>query len=140
MTTEEDFQKQLDDNPENYFLRTVFADWLQERNDPRAEGYRAMGILHKHGSDGNVRNKLHYWLPSSPTCWFREGDKPEITMHYCELPGDWFDNLTNQSVHSPNWTEDYQNRREAEDALARAFFNLPPERKVELLQPKEQLV
>ena len=38
------FQKQLDDEPENWALKLVFADWLEERNDWRAEGYRWLGF------------------------------------------------------------------------------------------------
>jgi uncharacterized protein (TIGR02996 family) len=45
LTTEDDFQNALDANPEDHQTRLVFADWLQERVDPRAEGYRALGRL-----------------------------------------------------------------------------------------------
>ena len=37
MTTEDDFQQALDANPDDHHTRLVFADWLQERGDPRAE-------------------------------------------------------------------------------------------------------
>ena len=47
MTTEDDFQAALDADPENWQTRLVFADWLQERGDPRAEGYRALGVLRR---------------------------------------------------------------------------------------------
>lgn len=43
MTSEDDFQATLDANPEDWQTRLVFADWLQEQGDPRAEGYRALG-------------------------------------------------------------------------------------------------
>ena len=45
MTTEEDFQKALDANPDDWQTRLVFADWLQDRDDPRADGYRALAVL-----------------------------------------------------------------------------------------------
>lgn len=44
MTTEAEFQAMLDANPSDGHTRMVFADWLQERDDPRAEGYRWMGM------------------------------------------------------------------------------------------------
>ena len=40
MTKEDDFQKALDAHPEDWQTRLVFADWLQERGDPRAEFLR----------------------------------------------------------------------------------------------------
>ncbi len=40
---EDDFQDALDADPSDYFTRLVFADWLEERGDPRAAGYRALG-------------------------------------------------------------------------------------------------
>src|SRR5262245_54586051 len=45
MTTEDDFQRTLDATPEDWQTRMVFADWLDERGDPRAAGYRALGKL-----------------------------------------------------------------------------------------------
>jgi uncharacterized protein (TIGR02996 family) len=38
VTTEDDFQSALDKDPEDWQTRLVFADWLQEHNDLRAEG------------------------------------------------------------------------------------------------------
>src|SRR5204863_136709 len=43
VTTEDDFQNALDADPADWQTRLVFADWLQERGDVRAEGYRALG-------------------------------------------------------------------------------------------------
>lgn len=45
MTTEDDFQNAIDASPDDWNARLVFADWLQEQGDPRAEGYRALGAL-----------------------------------------------------------------------------------------------
>src|SRR5262249_13386737 len=44
VTTEDDFQNALDAQPGDWQTRLVFADWLQDRSDPRAEGYRALGM------------------------------------------------------------------------------------------------
>jgi uncharacterized protein (TIGR02996 family) len=45
MDDEEAFQAALDANPDDHTTRLVFADWLQERDDPRAAGYREMGRI-----------------------------------------------------------------------------------------------
>lgn len=37
-----DFESQLDDNPADWTLRSIYADWLEEREDPRAESMRWM--------------------------------------------------------------------------------------------------
>lgn len=44
MTTDEAaFQAALDRDPSDHTTRLVFADWLDEQGDPRAEGYRLLG-------------------------------------------------------------------------------------------------
>jgi uncharacterized protein (TIGR02996 family) len=47
MTDEHAFQTALDENPANHAMRLVFADWLEERGDWRAAGYRYMGAHQK---------------------------------------------------------------------------------------------
>jgi uncharacterized protein (TIGR02996 family) len=42
MTTEVDWWALLDKNPLDHQTRAVFADWLQDRDDKRAEGLRWM--------------------------------------------------------------------------------------------------
>ena len=42
MTDEDTFQAALDAEPDNSAMRLVFADWLEERGDWRAAGYRWM--------------------------------------------------------------------------------------------------
>jgi uncharacterized protein (TIGR02996 family) len=59
MTTEDDFQRDLDDDPSDHHTRTVLADWLEERGDERAEGYRALGL-----------NRIY------PHLWYYKGAKP----------------------------------------------------------------
>ena len=40
MTTEDDFHRRLDECPEDAHTRLVFADWLEEHGDPRADPVR----------------------------------------------------------------------------------------------------
>jgi uncharacterized protein (TIGR02996 family) len=44
MTTEDDFQRAPAAAPRAWQTLLVFADWLAQRDDPRADGYRALGL------------------------------------------------------------------------------------------------
>lgn len=136
-TTEEDFQRQLDENPDDHHTRMVFADWLQERNDPRAEGYRALGQLGKRPY--NIRNG------SNDSSMWTHQENINPTSRYGvthRLPSDWFNLINNTSdEYDRNTTYNHwvyhSNRREAEDEAALGFSRLSEERKKEILQPKK---
>jgi uncharacterized protein (TIGR02996 family) len=120
MTTEDVFQQLLDENPDDWQTRLVLADWLEDREDPRAEGYRAIGVLEIYGS---------------PT-WFNGGYYEDPLLN---LPCDWFRRLEGgvfageaDEFSGPLWC-DFTTRREAEDAAVLAFTKLPAERRAELL-------
>src|SRR5947208_13878523 len=55
MTDEDLFRAALEADPGNHALRRLFADWLADRGDARAAGYRWMAAL----------GKWPFWLPSS---------------------------------------------------------------------------
>lgn len=139
MTTEEDFQRQLDSDIEDHHTRLVFADWLEEHNDPRAEGYRALGVMQRvpvrllrlgnaefywsyHNGMGsgysNGRNIMGYHNP--------------FPRQYA-LPQPWLDKLINNNQSAGYWAHEcgtyWGSRREAEDAAARAFALLPRDHK-----------
>ena len=46
-TTEDQFQNYLDEHITHHMTRLVFADYLEDIGDPRAEGYRVLGKLKK---------------------------------------------------------------------------------------------
>ena len=46
-TTEDQFQNYLDEHITRHMTRLVFADYLEDIGDPRAEGYRVLGKLKK---------------------------------------------------------------------------------------------
>lgn len=127
MNTEDDFQRHLDAHPDDATARMVFADWLQERDDPRAEGYRALGALRKRPCESDV---------SKNWCWFRG-----YADHPMRLHEDWFDVMKvrgKAGEFAPAWTarpggKDPASRRELEDAAALAFARLPESRRDELL-------
>jgi uncharacterized protein (TIGR02996 family) len=131
VTTEDDFQAALDANPEDWQTRLVFADWLQERGDARAEGYRAMGAL-------GLFPRL---APTHPTRFgftHPGNDRaPELKMEYAVLPHDWYDAARAAHPEPPRhhnpWWVNLPTRREAENAAALAFAKLPADRRAELL-------
>jgi uncharacterized protein (TIGR02996 family) len=111
VTTEEDFQARLDARPDDDTARLVYADWLEERGDPRAEGYRAMG----------ARGMQPLGIIGGWWGWARTTGQ---SYGYC-VAGEWYDAMPRERRHS---------RREAEDAAALAFAKLPLHRRQELLQ------
>lgn len=125
MTTEDDFQAALDANPKDWQTRLVFADWLEERNDPRAEGYRALGVLRLRPSPGH-----HYGKPlhDRPERWWARASS-ESEHKYRHLPADWYRLVDDSGLSLTS----FRGRRKAEDAAARAFAKLPAERRAELL-------
>jgi uncharacterized protein (TIGR02996 family) len=120
MSDEDAFHAAIDAAPEDAAPRLVFADWLEERGDERAEGYRAMGRL------GRVAEELMcgYWY------WTHSGD----TWDYHRI-------RTPSSLHTSWWDKVYDignrngwtSRREADDAAALAFSRLPPDSRADLL-------
>ncbi|MBM3978841.1 MAG: TIGR02996 domain-containing protein [Planctomycetes bacterium] len=130
MTTEDDFQAKLDANPKDWQTRLVFADWLQDHGDPRAEGYRALGVrrhVPSHGTRDKPPGELWWWT------WYTSAGK-------AALPKDWFDLIEGldpqDDAFKPRATGSNVNtRREVEDAAARAFALLPEDRRRELLAP-----
>ena len=84
MTTEDDFQRALDANTDDWQTQWVFADWLDEHADPRAEGYRVLGTL-RLWSD--MSYSIRFVYRSSPD-W-----TPAISADRSVLPQDWYEPL-----------------------------------------------
>ena len=130
MTSEEDFQRMLDKAPDDYATRLVFADWLQDRGDPRAEAYRALGVNRMFFCNRFSESKK--WIPHKPASVFR-------MIQGCiagprQVPLDWFV-LIEGSVPHTGWVT-FPNRRAAEEAVVRAFLCLSEIRREELLSGK----
>jgi uncharacterized protein (TIGR02996 family) len=104
VTTEDDFQSALDIDPQDWQTRQVFADWLQDRNDPRAEGYRTLGAGHK--------------CPHNVTGVWSWSDVRAGHGSPAQLKLAWVSAMPALS---------YPSRRAAEDAAATAFAGLAPE-------------
>ncbi len=119
MTTEDDFQNALDACPEDWQTRLVFADWLQERGDVRAEGYRALGT------------KRHAALKINGSMWsWWKGTQRGLRD---EIDHGWWKLLNLPLRDGASFHKVANTRREAEDAAALAFAKLPAERRAELL-------
>lgn len=135
MTTEEDFQLALDANPDDFHSRLVFADFLQDRDDPRTEGYRAMGLL-------RIRPSVLSSGRSVITSESIRGELAKLTMdkHGCAIfPNVWFDAVC---VSSPTRKREcfaasgwkfFETRTLAENRVAEAFAKLTPEQRDEIL-------
>jgi uncharacterized protein (TIGR02996 family) len=124
MTTEDDFQRALDEHPKDWQTRLVFADWLQDRDDPRAAGYRAMGELRaamsRYVPDWYTRADLH-----EPYAWLVWPRRSHV------LHAQWFDRI-DSPLRSNHFFPDYKNtatlyvsRAEVDDSVALAFSAIP---------------
>jgi uncharacterized protein (TIGR02996 family) len=148
MTTEDDFQAALDANPDDWQARLVFADWLQERGDPRAEGYRALGALRRAPYPERVRDpgpdRWGYHGGAGRVLWdaargVRLPD-PVPAPAWAALPAHWLKALQrlqrgrNADAGNRWWSGQALSRRAAEDAAALAFARLPAKRRAELLR------
>ena len=133
MTTEDDFQRALDAQPTDWHTRLVFADWLQDRCDPRAAGYRAIAAQQRRPLPGpHLKREAWWWCSSTAS----------LNQAHNALPGDWFELLPSGEGSKVFWpllteTGGNKSRRECEDALALVFAQLPASRQAELLIPVE---
>jgi uncharacterized protein (TIGR02996 family) len=131
MTTEDDFQAALDANPEDWQTRLVFADWLQERGDPRAEGYRALAVRRAVPQPPHGRPRRSGSQPGW-AFWISSPGAASL------LPEDWWFMWkaavqTARTVNQKAIPYCLPTRRAAEDAAALAFAELPAERRTALL-------
>lgn len=128
MTTEEDFQRTLDRQPFDFQTRLVFADWLQDKGDKRADGYRAMArreflcelvVIDRFSRSGFANQ----WF-------FCVGDVSEkdidTSVHYPYLPSDWFADIVAEpkTPTIEHWRH-FRLRETAENSIAEAFAKLP---------------
>lgn len=107
MTSEEDFDRLLDKRPSDYLTRLIYSDWLEERNDPRAKGYIALGKLKR-----KTQGKGWQFMWSSD----RE-IKIDWRRKYV-LPKKWF------FILQPELAFNGDTRKRAEDLAALAFSKL----------------
>lgn len=126
MNTEDDFHALLDSDVTDYQTRAVLADWLEERGDGRAAGYRVLAGLNRYP------RKIAKW-----STWYNE-ERFGVSWSGSDwtLPADWFsllkEGVARENLDTTVYSLDYTSRREAEDAAAEAFAMLPDWRREEL--------
>ncbi|QEL17156.1 TIGR02996 domain-containing protein [Limnoglobus roseus] len=124
---ERGFQKRLDARPDDHVARLVFADWLEERDDERAEGYRVLGLLRKWPEKSvSVGGEKRHYFHATP--------RPEDWQAHDDLPRAWLEEIWVYCGGSPSMVESgggrpdevsRRLRREVEDFAAIAFGTLP---------------
>lgn len=122
--TESTFQRALDADPYSSAIRFVFADWLEDRGDWRAAGYRWMA---DHGRSpvpctaSEMITTWDWWCQLDP-------DQPRRAAGHihdaCWVRLDLFNRLRDYRFKS-SWSggvayKEYPDRRTAEEALCRA--------------------
>ncbi len=113
MNTEAAFHKHLDQNPNDHTCRVVFADFLQEQADPRAEGYRQLGTLQLYPAQ--YKNQFAF-------CKYNKFEiNAGLTRPHSVLSTHWFYLLAPDNVTG---LETFSTRQTAEDNAARAYHKL----------------
>lgn len=130
MNDEEAFQAALDARPNDHTTRLVFADWLQDRGDERAEGYRMMAFARMVPAgpkkESQKGQRIWWWLETIAG-----------RSHNCNVKSYWHSHLTTRWVESPegchpSWSGErvaYLTRREAEDNAARAWMKVSADKR-----------
>lgn len=138
MTSENDFFDQIDETVEEWLNYLVFADFLQDRDDARADGFRALSALRIQPcwAECGIFNEdeIALWGLVSPRIksvfwWCQQPYKPDPKQDRFKpytLPNPWFHK---QRQFFMEWLNagGYPNRREAINGAARAFALLRPE-------------
>lgn len=125
MTDEDAFQNALDADPGHWGLRLVFSDFLEERNDPRALGMRALGQLRM----WPVRLRP---VPDNPTCdhWMFQLlpvllSRSSDAFRRCTFDSEDADMKAWFREFCPHvFGSHYRSRQAAEDAAAHGFARL----------------
>lgn len=147
MTDEEGFQTALDARPDDWGLRLIFADYLEERNDPRAPGMRALGQLrmrprHCRFHVEHILYESWHWELSirKPRAW-----SESLTAKFFAVRPPmrtWFHQLRRRVSTQPRYSHivffysETGGRRAAEDAACLAFARLNPNTQARILKMK----
>lgn len=130
-------QKQLDETPDDHTVRLILADHLDEIDDPRAVGYRALG-----------KCRSHPWIPAAGSrysWWDRWRFPSEIGNYHFhehwvgELPRPWWDALKGGFPLAPDLatSKAYTLRSAADDAAALAWLKLTSKQQDAILEGAE---
>jgi uncharacterized protein (TIGR02996 family) len=127
MTSEEDFQRALNRNPSDHLTRLVFADYLDELGDPRADGYRALGLLQLSPYIRITGRCLCFYGNGGYKRW-TETELEKYTRHF--LPAAWAIKLPNSDM---TWNI-FLSRRIADDTVADSWRFVSLAKREEILK------
>lgn len=133
---ERPFRAAIDADPDDMVRRLVFADWLDEHNDPRADGFRALARLGVQPCHWSARAFADLSTTEFPEAywWTSVRGEHDAWVPYM-LPDPWYHAV--KRVCPEQWlAASWLTRREAEDAAALAFVILPPDLKALYLEGK----
>lgn len=121
MNQEKPFRDAINNNPSDTTLQLVFADWLEEQGDPRAEGWR---VLTEAG------RRPHNYKPDSVNEWdwyskYGSPDNPRTIT----LPVSMWENMSTATSDLPHG---YKSFFLAMNAAAITFSELPIDQKLEV--------
>jgi len=109
MITEAEFRKAINSEPDNWAMYLVFADWLEDRGDWRAAGYRWMGET-KHRPLRAVSGFVWRDIQQTVSKLYRPNRLPT----YIFL-------LLTKGIKDRNWIRTYHKSRYAEEDLCQAI-------------------
>jgi uncharacterized protein (TIGR02996 family) len=138
VTTEEDFRAMIDANPLDFGTLLVFADWLDDRDDSRAEAWRALGVQRVAVFDAEGGKTPRWIAPERYTF----GDYRCGPDDHSLLPDDWFSQCAGivgpdrVNLVDPGSWFGLPTAREAYDVAVTAFLQLSAERRAELCEQK----
>lgn len=132
MNEEAAFFAAINENPGDSTTRLVFADWLDDRGDPRGAGFRAivrLGIVpvksvSKDRSDGYV---WYVWNVAKYTSYKWRKPLPGNSYSCAMLPKRWFlllEGFTesdDSSNEGGSWWRAWDSLAEAQSAIAKAY-------------------
>lgn len=135
---EKAFWDHLETHPEDSTCRLVFADWLQERGDPRAEGLRVLGRLGKRArrwqdataSPEFFEGATGYWI------WLSRDENEDATSYSDTLGRPWWLKFSERLSCSYSMEGHQRNPKywhipfaECESAAALAWLDLKQEQR-----------
>lgn len=126
MSDERYFQELLDEAPSDSAARWLFAEWLAERGDWRAAGYRWMAREGKYPQRTPSGGDITWdWWSATPS---GDAGRRDPSHDHEHLTPALFELLEGYSYHS-DWSNqvayrEYYTREDAEEALCRALYAL----------------
>ena len=117
------FRKGMDAEPENWQLKLVFADWLEERGSPLAAGYKYMGERKKRPLGKYNQDAARYVYS-----WF-SNNAQDVKENHCKIDTRLRIKLKPIRARKPAWDTGlgYWARQSAEEALCKALNELTAE-------------